>query len=66
MRSSKPQRMIPGIIGPVSASGNYTITVEVSGFRPNVVKGLTVLANRSSRQDGFLFCRLARFNRRLK
>jgi hypothetical protein len=36
---------------PVLPSGNYTITVEVSGFRPNVVKGLTVLANRSSRQD---------------
>ena len=36
---------------PVLPSGNYSVKVEVSGFRPNVVKGLTVLANRSARQD---------------
>ena len=26
---------------PVLPSGNYTVKVEVTGFRPNVVKGLT-------------------------
>src|SRR6476469_7274938 len=33
---------------PVLPSGNYTIKVEVTGFRPNVIKGLTLLANRSA------------------
>ena len=36
---------------PVLPSGNYTIKVDVSGFRPNLVKGVTLLANRSARQD---------------
>ncbi len=36
---------------PVLPSGTYTIKVEVSGFRPNVIKGVTLLANRSVRQD---------------
>jgi len=36
---------------PVLPSGNYTVKVEVNGFRPNVVRGLVVLANRSARQD---------------
>lgn len=36
---------------PVLPSGTYSVKVEVTGFRPNVVKGLAVLANRSARQD---------------
>jgi hypothetical protein len=36
---------------PVLPSGNYTVKIDMTGFRPNVVKGLTLLANRTARQD---------------
>lgn len=36
---------------PVLPSGDYTVRVEMTGFRPTVVKGLTLLANRTVRQD---------------
>ena len=37
---------LPGLPG-----GTYTVRVEAQGFRTNAVKGLTLLANRSLRQD---------------
>lgn len=40
-----------GYSAPVLPSGNYTVQVAASGFRPSVAKGLVLLANRSLRQD---------------
>lgn len=38
-------------IAPGLASGRYEVRVEAAGFRPGLAKGLTLLANRSIRQD---------------
>src|SRR4030095_13988017 len=38
-------------IAPVLPSGNYTVKIDASGFRPSVAKGIVLLANRTQRQD---------------
>ena len=38
-------------IAPVLPAGTYTVTLEASGFRANIAKGLILLPSRSLRQD---------------
>src|SRR6266545_3558882 len=41
-------------VAPNLAAGTYTVRTELAGFRPNVVKGVRLLAGRTARVDVML------------